>query len=523
MNMDGHHRPNLNPTQGNPALATPVLELTNVWKLFNGVAVLKGVDLALYPGQVHALLGGNGAGKSTLMKIVSGLYKPDTGSVRIKGQELHKFTPREAHKMGVYLVPQEPLLFPSLSVLENITLKTAYSPPAAKTRIQSFLQALNEKIDLATSAANLTIAEQQIIEILRGLIRDASILILDEPTSALTPKEASVLFERIKKLAAKGVSVVFISHKLNEVREIADRISILRDGRFVLSDITSNVSDSKIVDEMTRSREESADLPIKPSTTHSSRTSLETSEVLRVERLTGEGFSDISFSLKRGEILGLAGVVGSGRTELAETLFGLRPINKGEVYYLGQPITKLLSPHNCFERGIVYLPEDRKANGLFLDSSVQWNVASAILSRQPWWLQRRQEAKLAQGFSNDLAIVCHSLQQRAASLSGGNQQKVLLAKCLALKPKVLILDEPTRGVDVKTRNQIYNLIKQLAGSGMGIILISSDLEEVTRLSDRVLVIHHGHEAGTLQGAGVSTRNITQLAFGISQRQEIMNG
>ncbi len=472
--------------------------------------VLKGVSLALQAGEVHALLGGNGAGKSSLMKIMSGVIPANSGAIEINGQTLTHASPAHAQGLGLYLVPQEAHILPNQSVLENICLGLTASPRALRPRVAQLVAELAVSLDLDAQAAALEIAERQIVEILRGLVRDARVLILDEPTSALTPFETNALFERVRKLQAQGVGIFFISHKLREIREICRTISVLRDGVIVLSGPLESYSDSEIVDAM--SRVQITEVSGKD------RSARRVSQIgkprLSVRALSGEGFRNISLDVRAGEILGLAGVVGAGRTEFAETLFGLRPQSAGNVVLDGAEL-KTRSPRACIDRGLVYLPEDRQQHGLFLEAPLFWNVSSYLLHRLPFFLRPGAERKVFETFRSSMGIKCTGPGQEARGLSGGNQQKVLLAKCLSAQPKVLILDEPTRGVDVAARNDIYDLIRKLAADGVAIILISSDFDEIEQLADRVEVMAFGQSGGELTD-NISVDAIARLAFGASE-------
>lgn len=487
-----------------------VAQLTDIWKSYGAVPVLKGVSLALQAGEVHALLGGNGAGKSSLMKIMSGVIPANSGAIEINGQTLTHASPAHAQGLGLYLVPQEAHILPNQSVLENICLGLTASPRALRPRVAQLVAELAVSLDLDAQAAALEIAERQIVEILRGLVRDARVLILDEPTSALTPFETNALFERVRKLQAQGVGIFFISHKLREIREICRTISVLRDGVIVLSGPLESYSDSEIVDAM--SRVQITEVSGKD------RSARRVSQIgkprLSVRALSGEGFRNISLDVRAGEILGLAGVVGAGRTEFAETLFGLRPQSAGNVVLDGAEL-KTRSPRACIDRGLVYLPEDRQQHGLFLEAPLFWNVSSYLLHRLPFFLRPGAERKVFETFRSSMGIKCTGPGQEARGLSGGNQQKVLLAKCLSAQPKVLILDEPTRGVDVAARNDIYDLIRKLAADGVAIILISSDFDEIEQLADRVAVMAFGQSGGELAD-NISVDAIARLAFGASE-------
>jgi AI-2 transport system ATP-binding protein len=493
---------------GKPATGR-VAKLTDIWKSYGAVPVLKGVSLALQAGEVHALLGGNGAGKSSLMKIMSGIIGANSGSIEINGRQLSHASPALAQQLGLYLVPQEAHILPNQSVLENICLGLAASPRALRPRVEQLVRELSVSLDLNAQAATLEIAERQIVEILRGLVRDARVLILDEPTSALTPFETSALFQCVRKLQAQGVGIFFISHKLREIREICGTISVLRDGVIVLSGSLDNYSDAEIVEAMSR---------VQIGNAPSLRTGRKASKVgelrLSVHGLSGEGFRDISLDVRAGEIVGLAGVVGAGRTEFAETLFGLRRQTAGRVVLEGTELTRR-TPRHCVNRGLVYLPEDRQQHGLFLEAPLFWNVSSYLVHRLPFFLRPGAERKAFDQFRANMSIKCTGPGQEARGLSGGNQQKVLLAKCLSARPKVLILDEPTRGVDVAARNDIYELVRRLAADGVAIVLISSDFDEIAELADRVQVMAFGQSGGELKDQ-ISVDAIARLAFGATE-------
>ncbi len=483
-----------------------------IWKFFGSVSVLKGVDLALESGQIHALLGGNGAGKSTLMKIIAGLYSVDQGDLFVCGERANSLTPVLSRQLGIHLVPQEPMLFPNLTIEENVLMHMPGNRLELKDRLVELVKELGANLDLQTSAGQLEVADQQMVEILRGLIRRARILILDEPTSALTPREVAKLFDRMRGLVAQGVGIFFISHKLNEIREIADIVSILRDGKVVMAGPPKDYSDAQIVRAMTQ---------LDGKTAISGRAisvqKVNGAEMLRVQDLCGEGFAHVSLSLHEGEVLGLAGVVGSGRTELAETLYGIRKAARGKISMQGEDVTST-SPLHSLDLGIVYLPEDRQSSGLFVDAPLSWNSSALVLYREPAWLKLNVEEERFQDYVQSLDIICETSTQTVSTLSGGNQQKILLAKCLAANPKVLILDEPTRGVDVAVRADIYRLIDKLAANGVAILLISSDHDEIQRLSHRVLVMDHGYPVDELRGDEITVDAIAQLSFGVTSEE-----
>lgn len=489
--------------QQGPAVPTALLE--GIWKSFGGVAVLKGVSIDLHPGEIHALVGGNGAGKSTLMKIVTGVVTPDAGRIRIAGQDVRRLSPRSAHANGVYLVPQEPELFGNRSVLENIELALA-GLAVSRKQIRATAQALSAGIDLDARASDLSISDQQLVELVRGILRGARVLIVDEPTSALTAREAERLFDQLRALAADGVGIFYVSHRMPEIFALCDRVTVLRDGAVVLQERTADTSISGLVNAMVPSTVLPADRMV-----HTPPPAAE--PVLEVAHLSGNGFQDVSFQLMPGEVLGVAGVVGSGRTELAETVFGLRP-GQGSVRLAGAEYPHR-SPRRSLARGLSYVPEDRHENGVFLLGTITENVSSTVLPRisRAGVIDARADRRLTDTMAADLALQPGPRTRRVANLSGGNQQKVSLAKALAPQPVVIMLDEPSRGIDIAARADLYRLIERLAGSGLGVLLISSDFEEIAQLSSRVLVMREGRLTGELTGDEITLAAVRDAAFG----------
>ena len=485
----------------------PLLEARQICKQFSGVTVLKQIDFTLLSGQVHALMGGNGAGKSTLMKIIAGVETPDSGELILGERIFARLTPAQAHQQGVYLVPQEPMLFPNLTVRENILFRLPKRADT-ETRLQEKLQQLSCQLNLEAAASTLEVADQQMVEILRGLMRDAQILILDEPTASLTPGETERLFRQIRSLQALGVGIVFISHKLPEIRQVASHVSVMRDGAVVLSGETAQYGDNQLIGAMTpvsRDRALSDTQKLWLALPGNRRTQAQDFPVLRVEDLTGEGFIDLSLEIRAGEIVGLA-----GRTEFAETLYGLRLARAGRVWLENRDISRD-STRARLARGLVYLPEDRQVSGLFLDAPVRWNT---VMFNQPsLWQQNRREAAVVERYHRALGIKMADGDRPVRTLSGGNQQKVLLARCLEANPLLLIVDEPTRGVDVSARADIYQLLKSVAAQNVAVLMISSDLDEFVGLADRVLVMHQGRLSGELAQQAVSVDRVMTLAFG----------
>ncbi len=490
---------------------TPLVELKNIWKVFAGVPVLKGINLNLRPGEIHALLGGNGSGKSTTMKILSGVYIPERGDIFIDGQRRVFHSPNEAHKSGIYMVPQEPHIFPHLSVEENLLLGLDIDVGEAREKITRLAQEIGFESGLSEEAGSLSIANQQLLEIIRGLLRNAQILILDEPTSALTFREVEHLFNRMRTLSQRGIGIFFISHRLNEVMDISHRISVLREGRIVLAAPTSELNSQKLVRAMLP---EDADVREVERRARSAQ-SREASEVaLDVQHLSSDAFQDVSFQVRAGEVVGLAGLVGAGRTEVAEAVVGLDPHARGRVFIKGQDVKKP-DARRSQSLGLVYVPEDRHAHGIFLDLPSLYTMTATILDRLGRYLiSRKQEEVVGDSYREQLSIRMNSLYQIARTLSGGNQQKVVLAKALASKPDVIILDEPTRGVDASARQDVYHLIHRLAEQGVGILLISSELEEIVDLSDRILVMYQGRIIQETQRADISLQKIMAAAFGL---------
>ena len=464
----------------------PLVALRGIWKVFESVTVLRGIDFEIHPGQVHALLGGNGSGKSTMVKIISGAYQPTAGTIEIAGVETVLATPSEAHAHGIYMVPQEPHIFPNLSILENLTTGLQGDAGEIASRAKEISAEIGLNVDFTAPGGELSIANQQLVEIVRGLLRNANVLILDEPTSSLTRREVESLATQIENLKARGIGLLFISHRLNEVLDLTDHIQVLRDGRFVLSAPSSDLTTDMLVEAMLP-----ADFtpPAETAEREVQRSGLD--PVLKVVNLSSQVFRDVSFNVYPGEVVGISGVVGSGRTELAEAIFGIDPDATGEVTIAGRAAPKR-TPQACQELGLAYVPEDRHAHGIFLALPCTQTISSGVLSLgKSRFMNEAQETTLADRFIERLRIKVASPLQVARTLSGGNQQKVVLAKTLAPAPRVVILDEPTRGIDARARQDVYRIIRELTDDGVGVVVISSEVGEIAEVSDRIMVMKRG--------------------------------
>jgi rhamnose transport system ATP-binding protein len=494
--------------------ARPVLSVVDVAKSFGPTLALHGVSLDLVPGEIHALVGENGAGKSTLIKLMAGLYRPDAGHLAADGEPVDLRSPADAQALGIACIYQEPLVFPDLTVSENIFVGQADGGRLVHwrdmhARAQEILGQLEVDVDPRTVASQLTVAGQQAVEIAKAMSRQVRVLIMDEPTAALSAHEVDRLFRQVRRLAASGVAILFVSHRLDEVLELSSRITVLRDGRHISTRPVAEVTEVSLIRDMV-GRELSDFFR---------RVAHEPGEVaLSVESLGREAaFEGISFEVRSGEVLGFAGLVGSGRTEVAEALFGVRPADTGTIRRDGQAVD-IRTPRDAMARGIAYVSEDRRRLGLSLPQSVTANITLPGLRRfvSRWRLvDRTAERRAAAVYRQRLRIASPSLLTPVGNLSGGNQQKVMLAKWLETKPSVMIFDEPTRGIDVGTKADVHELIGELAGAGVAVILISSDLPEVLAMSDRVLVMREGRQMGIFAGTELEQERIMTAAVGIS--------
>jgi ribose transport system ATP-binding protein len=491
---------------------SPILELSGIVKTFPGVRALDEAGLRVYPGQVMALLGENGAGKSTLMKVLTGIYQADAGSVIYRGQPVHFKGPRDSQDQGISIIHQELNLLPELSIAANIFLgrepRTRFGNidhAQLRERASALLHRLGVKHGPDTRLGDLSIGEQQMVEIAKALSFDASVIIMDEPTDALTDTETDQLFAVIRELREQGCGIVYISHRLKEIFQICDRVTVLRDGKWIGEKAVSDLDEDKIIEMMVGRRLEE----------QYPRLSRELGPVsLQVKALAGPGVRGVDFTLHQGEILGFSGLMGSGRTELMKLIYGANLISAGEIAVDGH-VLQPHSPADGLKAGIAYISEDRKGDGLVLELSVRENMSLCALSEfnKGGKIDGKAERQAVSDYVRLFNIKTPSNEQLIKLLSGGNQQKVAIAKGLLTRPKVLILDEPTRGVDVGAKKEIYQLINQFKKEGMSIILVSSEMPEVLGMSDRILVMHEGRISAEFMAKDANQEKLMAAAVG----------
>tara|TARA_B110000977_G_scaffold93602_1_gene123880 strand:- start:2243 stop:3748 length:1506 start_codon:yes stop_codon:yes gene_type:complete len=490
----------------------PVLSVLAGRKAFGGVQALDGADLNLFPGEIHALLGENGAGKSTLLKTLAGVHKLDAGSVTLNGKSFQQGSTRSAQEQGVAVIYQEPSLFPDLTLAENVfvgrQLQSGKFVDWKKMRREAatLFSQLGVDLDVSRTARGLSIADQQIVEIIKALSINAQVIIMDEPTAALSSKEVDRLFSVARRLRDQNCAVVFVSHRLDEVFALCDRMTVMRDGRTVGTELVSDAVQSQVI-KMMVGREVSELFP---------KTEADLGEiVLEVKNLCSEGqFQDINFTVREGEILGLAGLVGSGRSEIVRAIFGVDTYDQGSVIVNGTPLRKADSAR-AMAAGIGLVPEDRRLEGLFMPYSIAANTSITLLERlvRKLVIRKKDEQKVAENWAKTLQLKFSSLGDAVERLSGGNQQKVVLAKWLATQPKILIVDEPTRGIDVGTKSEVHRLLSKMAQEGLAIIMVSSELPEVLGMADRIVVMREGRQVGTLSRDEATPEKVISLATG----------
>jgi ribose transport system ATP-binding protein len=488
-----------------------VLSLRNITKRYPGVLALNRVSLDLLEGEVHALLGENGAGKSTLIKAIAGAITIDSGTISIGGKEYHKMTPHLSRSLGIEVIYQEFNLVPTMSVAENIFLgdlpggSVLVDAKGMRHKTRELFKQFNIEIDPDTLVRELSPAQQQIVEIIKAVSKNVKILIMDEPSAPLSVSEVEHMFDIIKQLKRTGVTIIYISHRLDEVFKISDRVTVLRDGMYVDTKLTKDTNRRELIKLMVgRELKE----------TYPPRAIVPSEVALELRNLSGNGNKDISFSVKKGEIVGLSGLVGAGRTELAMVLIGAVPAESGDILVHGKHV-RIKSPTDAKTHRIGLLTEDRKSLGLFLDMSVRWNICFPIVRKLSKYLvvNTKKENQTADTYAKRLDIRTPGLMQEVKNLSGGNQQKVVLAKSLAAESDILIFDEPTRGIDVGTKQEIYKLMCDLANNGIAILMISSDMEELLGMSDRIIVLSEGKMAGEVKKEQFSQEYILDLASG----------
>jgi inositol transport system ATP-binding protein len=491
--------------------AEQILKVRGLSKSFLGVNALDDIHFDLNKGEIHAIMGENGAGKSTFMKILIGLLKADSGSVSLNSEQIENMDVYSIMQKGISMIHQEILMIPELSVAQNIFLgreiKRAFflNENAINQKAEELLLSMGLDIKVKTKAKYLSIAELQLIEIAKAVSNNASVIIMDEPSSALSEKEVEMLFKIIKDLKSKGVAIIYISHKIEEIYQISDRITVLRDGKFIATKNTADLDKNSLIALMVgREIEELFSL----------NSMAQDEIVLKVKNLYKKGkFSDINFEVHAGEVLGIAGLMGAGRTEIARAIFGLDSFDSGEILLKGKPV-QIKSPKDAIRKGIGYVSEDRKALGFIPELSVNQNISlSSILNfSKRWLIDEKKEHKSVDKIAQELKIKASGLNQKVMNLSGGNQQKVVIARVLMSSPFLIILDEPTRGIDIGAKQEIYKLIRQLTKNGLAVIMISSELPEILGMSNRILVLAKGKQKTILTQKEASQEKIMQYAL-----------
>ena len=489
------------------------INMIGICKSFGANKVLGGVNLHVRPGEVHALMGENGAGKSTLMNILTGIHRADAGTIMVDGKEVTFKNNKDAEEHGIAFIHQELNIWPNMSVLENLFLmnqpKTRFGTidfKKMREMAEAKCQEIGIDLPLDEIAGECSVGQQQMTEITRSLMLDAKTVIMDEPTAALTERETDRLFEVMKKLKNKGVSIIYISHRMEEVFANCDTITVMRDGQTISSRPTEETNMDQIVGDMV-GRVMSEYYP--------ARTNVPGDEIFRVEGFTQPGvFRDISFNLRKGEILGVAGLMGAGRTEIMRAIFGVDPHESGKLYFEGKEI-HIKNPRDAIRHGFGFITENRKTEGLILDFSIERNIALPSEERlaQSHVINDKKEFDFSSELSKRLGVKAQDINLPASTLSGGNQQKVVIAKWVGMHPKLLILDEPTRGIDIGAKKDIYDLMNELTAKGVSIIMVSSELPEVIGMSDRILVIHEGRAAGIVEHKDATQTRIMTLATG----------
>ena len=496
----------------------PMMSLRGITKQFAGVEVLRDVDLDLYPGEIHALLGENGAGKSTFSKIIAGVHRPTRGTITLNSERVEISNPLAAQRLGITLIHQEPISFPDLSIAENLVMGRTEGSLLKRvtwgemTRdANRLMNLLDIRIDVTKPMRGLSIADQQMVEIARALASDSRLIIMDEPTASLTPKETAILFRIVRRLRDEGRTIIFISHRLEEVRALCDRVTIFRDGNRVTTDTIQSLTDTDIIRLMIG----------RPLQDYMHKQGTTIGDVaLEARNLTLPGtFEDISFTVRKGEIVGLGGLVGAGRTDVAKAIFGIAPAQSGRVLINGQDV-QIRDPSDAIALKLAFVPEDRAIAGIFRSLSVEQNITAAVPDQiaPSGFIRRSLEKGIAEAQVTRMSIRLASQRQPIGELSGGNQQKAILARWLLTDPEVLILDEPTRGIDIGVKAEFYDMIGALAASGRAILLISSELPELLALCDRILVMSEGRLTANIPRAEATQEAIMFAAVPKTTRQ-----
>jgi len=489
-----------------------ILRLNHISKLYPGVVALDDMNMEFREGEVHAIVGENGAGKSTMIKTISGAVEPTQGTIEICGETFEKMTPKLSREKGVAVIYQEFTLVPVLSAAENIFMGEyilnglALNRKAMEAKAKELFERLHVRIDPKVKVADLTTGFQQIVEIAKAISKDAKILIMDEPSAPLTITEVEAMYEIVDRLKAEGVTILYISHRMEEIFRLSDRVTVIRDGKYITTVNTADTNKQELIKLMV-GRE--------LNDTYPKRAKPPRETILNLEKVSGNGVKNISLEVKRGEVLGLGGLVGAGRTELAQLIFGSEKVTSGVITFNG----KRLQVKNCreaIEAGIAMIPEDRKRHGVILDMSIKENTTMPCLERisSRKIIKKQKEVEVTEQYEKSLRIKTPTIEQRVKNLSGGNQQKVVLAKWLVMNPEIIIFDEPTRGIDVGAKQEIYEIMNNLANEGKAVIMISSDMEELIGMSDRVVVLCKGRMAGSLDRDEISQESILVKAAGV---------
>jgi len=490
-------------------MSEPILTVNNITKTYPGVVALNNVTMVFEKGEIHALLGENGAGKSTLIKVISGAVEPDSGSVNIDGREFARMSPHVAKENGIEVIYQEFSLVEALSVAQNVFLGEnkgfLVDHASLQKKAQKIFAEMNVNIDPSAQVRKLSPAKKQLVEIAKAISRNARILIMDEPSAPLSASEVETMFEIVGKMKERGVTIIYISHRIEELFRISDRVSVMRDGAYIDTLVTGQTNRKELINLMV-GRELKEYYP--------KRTQPPAEVVLEVKNISGFGDENISFSVRRGEILGVAGLVGSGRTELASILYGSVPKESGETWIEGKK-REIHSPDQAIEYGLGLIPEDRKNHGCIINASLRFNISLSTFNKKARFFiaDSKAQKETARFYIERFSIKTPSMEQRVRNLSGGNQQKVIMAKTLAANTNILIFDEPTRGIDVGSKQEIYNLMIDLVNQGKAIIMISSDMEELLGMSDRLIVLCEGKFMGEVPKEQFDQRHVIELASG----------